>query len=176
MKKIGLIVGSTRSSRAGLKIAHWVMDNFHSDILEVELIDLKELNLPQMNEKYIPAFNMYELDETKKWSAHIKSLDGVIFLFPQYNWGYPAPLKNAIDYLYSEWKNKPAATIVYGMHNAYQAELAFSLVMKGLEMDILNSRLAMGYDIKSPLDPAETFSDKVVYIENIVKEFEQKLK
>ena len=51
---------------------------------------------------------------TKRWSQEIASYDGYIFLTPQYNCGYPASLKNAIDYLYIEWKSKPAAIISYG--------------------------------------------------------------
>ena len=44
-----------------------------------------------------------------------------LLLSAQYNWGYPAALKNAIDYLYHEWKGKPAAIISYGTRGGGKA-------------------------------------------------------
>ncbi|WLR78731.1 NAD(P)H-dependent oxidoreductase [Limosilactobacillus reuteri] len=31
--------------------------------------------------------------KTRKWSELVQSYDGFVFVFPQYNWGYPAVLK-----------------------------------------------------------------------------------
>jgi NADPH-dependent FMN reductase len=47
---------------------------------------------------------------TKAWSKLISSFAGFVLVFPQYSWGYPTALKNALDYLYNEWRDKPATT------------------------------------------------------------------
>ncbi len=59
---------------------------------------------------------LYTQPHTRAWSDKIKSADAVIFVTPQFNWGYPAVLKNAIDHLYHEWRDKPAAFVTYGGH------------------------------------------------------------
>ncbi len=56
----------------------------------------------------------YEKEHTKKWSASIEAADAFIFVMPEYNFGYPATLKNALDILYIEWNYKPVAFVSYG--------------------------------------------------------------
>lgn len=113
--KIGIVIASTRPTRVGKKVTDW----FHSQIkdaadVEFEIIDLLEENLPFLSEPESPASGKYEQESTKKWSAKISVLDGFIFITPEYNHGYPAPLKNAIDTLFHEWNKKPAAFVGYG--------------------------------------------------------------
>lgn len=113
--KIGIVIASTRPTRVGKKVADW----FHSQIkdsqdVELEIIDLLEENLPFLSEPESPASGNYEQESTKKWSAKISGLDGFIFVTPEYNHAYPAPLKNAIDTLFHEWNKKPAAFVGYG--------------------------------------------------------------
>ncbi|XIF20249.1 MAG: NADPH-dependent oxidoreductase [Acetilactobacillus jinshanensis] len=81
-----------------------------------KIIDLKKISLPFLDEEEMPMTGIYHHQHTKRWSKIIKSYDGIIFLFPQYNWGYPAVLKNAIDYLGEEWRDKPVSCITYGFH------------------------------------------------------------
>ncbi|MGO3601735.1 MAG: NADPH-dependent FMN reductase, partial [Enterococcus faecalis] len=57
-----------------------------------------------------------------------------VLLFPQYNWGYPAVMKNALDFLYSEWSHKPVSIMVYGGHGGFQGLIAMKLVTQGLNM------------------------------------------
>ena len=64
-----------------------------------------------------------------------------MFVFPQYNWGYPAPLKNALDYLYYEWHDKPAVSVTYGTRGGNRAAQQFLGVLEGLHMRPLASRL-----------------------------------
>ena len=52
----------------------------------------------------------------------------------QYNWGYPAVLKNAIDYLYHEWKGKPAAIVSYGGHGGGKGAAQLHQVSSTLQL------------------------------------------
>lgn len=115
MKKIGIIVGSVRPGRVGKSIADYVLNKAPSNAtVKYELIDLQEVNLPLLDEE-IPAFQgKYQHQHTINWSNTIKGFDGFIIVTPEYNYGYPASLKNALDYLYHEWSNKAVAFVGYG--------------------------------------------------------------
>jgi NAD(P)H-dependent FMN reductase len=116
-KTVLVIMGSTRKGRICPKIAAWV-----ARIAEgctryaFEVIDLADWLLPMDDEPAIPAFGQYVQAHTRAWSDKIKGADAVVFVTPQFNWGYPAVLKNAIDHLYHEWRNKPALIVTYGGH------------------------------------------------------------
>jgi NAD(P)H-dependent FMN reductase len=81
---------------------------------DVEWLDLAEWNLPFMNEPHHPRLRQYTQEHTKRWSATIEAADAVVFVMPEYNHGYIAPLKNAIDYLLHEWHYKPVGFVTYG--------------------------------------------------------------
>lgn len=115
MKRIGIIIGSTREGRIGRSIAEHVLKQAkNSDKGEYELIDLREVNLPFMNEPLPPAMGQYKHEHTKAWSKKISSYDAFIIVTSEYNHGYPAPLKNALDTVYVEWNHKPVAFVGYG--------------------------------------------------------------
>ncbi|MGB3676719.1 MAG: NADPH-dependent FMN reductase [Candidatus Nanopelagicales bacterium] len=71
------------------------------------------------------------------WSERVQSFDGFLFVAPQYNWGYPAALKNALDYLYVEWHDKPSTVLTYGTHGGGKAAKQLLDVMAGLHMRLL---------------------------------------
>jgi NAD(P)H-dependent FMN reductase len=115
MIKLKIISSTTRPGRKGPIVARWIAGMAEkSELFEVSLIDLGELNLPLMDEAYHPRMKKYEHAHTKKWSEVIDDADAFIFVTAEYNFGMPAPLKNAIDYLYTEWNNKPAGIVSYG--------------------------------------------------------------
>lgn len=117
-KKIQLIIGSTREGRIATSVAEWIESQaIKNEDIELEVVDLKEVNLPFFNDATPPAYGPTSTDAGKAWSAKIREADGFIFLTPEYNRGYPAALKNAIDYLYAEWANKPATIVSYGYTN-----------------------------------------------------------
>lgn len=132
--KIGIIIWSTRSNLICRSIAKWIMQEMQHENLELGLIDLADVNLPFLDEPNIPAHHDYQKDHTKAWSKIISSYDGFVIVFPQYNCGYPAVLKNAIDFLYDEWIGKPVSLICYGNHGGAQGFLAMRLVTQGLKM------------------------------------------
>jgi NAD(P)H-dependent FMN reductase len=113
---IYIILGSTRQGREGGKVGNWIhKEAMAREDFDVELIDLKDLKLPFFDEAVSPAYNkgVYALPEAKEWADKIGKADGYIFVCPEYNHSFPAVLKNAIDYVYHEWNNKPAAVVTY---------------------------------------------------------------
>ncbi len=115
MAHIKIIIGSMRPGRFGNKPAKWIheLTKEYTDNT-FELIDLKEVNLPLLDESIPPIAGQYEHEHTKQWAAKIKEADGFIFITPEYNHGAPASLKNAIDFAGQEWAHKPAAFVSYG--------------------------------------------------------------
>lgn len=140
---IGIIVGSNRPGRIGYDIAEWVRDTMRHDGLDLSLIDLGRVDLPFLDEPDIPAHGNYQKDHTKAWSQTIRGYDGFVLVFPQYNWGYPAVLKNALDYLYEEWAGKPVSIMCYGSHGGFQGALAMRLVTQGLRMNAMATNIPL---------------------------------
>lgn len=113
--QLKIIIGSTRPTRKGPIVADWFLKiaKQHPDF-EVELLDLKEIDLPLMDEPNHPRLQKYTKAHTKKWSKTIDSADAFVIVTPEYNFGYPATLKNALDYLSVEWSDKPMGFVSYG--------------------------------------------------------------
>ena len=160
---IGIIVGSTRPTRVCRVISEWALKELQSDKLNLNLIDLAEINLPFLDEPEIPAKHNYQKDHTKAWSAIISKYDGFVFVFPQYNWGYPAVLKNALDFLYEEWDGKPVSLMSYGGHGGFQAALSMRLVTQGLHMYNMSTNV--------PLDIEEEMFDEKGQFKDIDEAF-----
>lgn len=119
----------------GPQIANWMLENLpKSKSVEYEIIDIVDWKLPMFNEPVHPSMNQYEHSYTKAWSQKIKQADGYIFLTPEYNAGYPAALKNAIDYLYHEWAQKPVMIVSYGVGGGSTASAQLRQVVERLKM------------------------------------------
>ena len=115
MLQLKVIHASTREGRKGIGISKWIEQEAKKyPEFEVELVDLKELNLPFFDEPEHPRFGRYHHQHTKGWSAVVDAADAFIFVTPEYNHGMPATLKNALDYLSNEWHHKPVAMVGYG--------------------------------------------------------------
>ncbi|MDX6309566.1 MAG: hypothetical protein QOI06_2612 [Nocardioidaceae bacterium] len=115
MPKLNVVVASTRPGRVGYQVAQWFSDlaAMHGGF-EVELVDLAEMNLPLFDEPNHPRLGQYVHQHTRDWSASVGSADAFVFVTPEYNHGMPASLKNAIDYLHTEWQYKPVGFVSYG--------------------------------------------------------------
>jgi NAD(P)H-dependent FMN reductase len=113
--KLLIIIASTRPNRAGLPVGRWFEQVARRDArFQVEMVDLAELDLPFLNEPGHPRLRQYVHDHTRRWSATVDAADAIVFVTAEYNYGYPAPLKNAIDYLHHEWRHKPLGYVSYG--------------------------------------------------------------
>ncbi|MGB0092661.1 MAG: NADPH-dependent FMN reductase [Solirubrobacteraceae bacterium] len=132
---MAVVIGSNRPRRICTGIAAWVQRALSdTGLLEAELVDLQELDLPFLDEPIMASQGHYEHEHTVRWSELVCSYDGFVFVFPQYNWGYPAVLKNALDFLYHEWGDKPAGLVTYGTRGGGLAATQLKQVLQGLHM------------------------------------------
>jgi NAD(P)H-dependent FMN reductase len=142
--RIAVVIGSTRPTRICPGIAAWIAKNAQQGSpLRYELLDLAEVGLPLLDEPLKAALHDYKHEHTRRWSRTVSSFDGFLFVFPQYNWGYPGALKNALDYLYDEWHDKPATFATYGTRGGNRAAAQFSGVLGGLHMRELPAHLEL---------------------------------
>src|SRR4051812_47011975 len=98
--KLKVILGSTRQGRTGRKVADWVIEQVvETTGFDVELLDLKDLKLPILDDAILPAMRQgdYEDETVNTWAAKIAEADAFIIVTPEYNHGYPGVLKNALD-------------------------------------------------------------------------------
>jgi NAD(P)H-dependent FMN reductase len=110
-----VIIGSTRPGRVGSAVADWIIERARArGDFEVEVADLAVLNLPLFDEPNHPRLRRYVNQHTKDWSEIVERSDAFIFVIPEYNYGFNAATKNAIDYLHQEWQNKAAGIVSYG--------------------------------------------------------------
>lgn len=115
MLRLQVITASTRDGRAGPKVAEWFHDRCRRHgRFEIEPIDLREVNLPLFDEPRHPRLRQYQHEHTKRWSASVDRADAYVFVTPEYNYGTPPALLNALDYLVWEWAYKPAGFVSYG--------------------------------------------------------------
>jgi NAD(P)H-dependent FMN reductase len=110
-----ILIASTRPGRVGPSVAAWIFQRAvaHGGF-NVELVDLAEVNLPMFDEPNHPRLHQYVHQHTKDWSAIVERADAFIFVVPEYNYGFNAAIKNAIDYLNVEWQRKAVGFVSYG--------------------------------------------------------------
>jgi NAD(P)H-dependent FMN reductase len=142
--KIKVIVGSTRANRFSEKPAQWIFDlaKTRTD-LDVELLDLRDYPLPFFEEAMPPglAKDGYTNPAVVKWRDKVRDADGFIICSPEYNHGYPAVLKNALDYTYFAWARKAVAFVSWG--SAGGARGVEQLRAVAVELDMAPIRFAV---------------------------------
>jgi NAD(P)H-dependent FMN reductase len=118
MPVISVIIGSTRQGRFSEKPAQWILQQLKKrDGVDARLLDLRDFPMPFFDQPIPPSAPgraPYENESVKKWTAAIGASDGFVFVTSEYNYGPPAVLKNAIDWVYPEWNRKAAAFVSYG--------------------------------------------------------------
>lgn len=147
--QLGIIMGSVRIKRICPEIAAYVKRTIENDQslcsenVELQTIDLRQVALPlyEDDDDLIPAqiknVDGYTDSRTRSWSRVVSTLDIIIFVTPQYNWGYPAALKNAIDRVYHEWRGKSAIVVSYGGHGGDKCNRQLQEVLQGLKMNVV---------------------------------------
>lgn len=158
--RVGLVVVSTRPVRIGgqlgLQLAGLV-ERDHPDVA-LSVIDLRELALPDLDEPRMPSLGGYVHEHTRRWAATIEALDAIIFLTPQYNWGYPAPMKNAIDYLFAEWRGLPGLVVTYGTHGGTKCMEQITQVLDRVRVDLVKPGVCV-YVAKEAYGPDDHLLD-----------------
>jgi NAD(P)H-dependent FMN reductase len=84
-----------------------------------------------------------------------------VIVTPQYNWGYPGPLKNALDHLYHEWNAKPVLLVTFGGHGGSKAAAQLEQVLTGgLKMEYVgNVQITLPQALIRTEERAEADSD-----------------
>lgn len=143
--KVQIILGSTRPIRIGKDIADWVYaqcKNLGLNI-EFELVDLMDWPLPLLDEPVPAMSHVHQHEHTKKWSAKVAEADGYIIVTPEYNAGYPAVLKNSLDYLWDELKDKPVAIVAYGINGGRTVDRQLRQVLTRMQMNVLPEKVSI---------------------------------
>lgn len=168
---IGIITGSTRPGRNAKAVERWAAEVAapRTDA-QFTLIDIADFDLPLLNEPLsaLASARMgldYAQPRTKVWSETISRLDGFVLVTPEYNFGMPATLKNAIDYLNPEWNDKAAGFISYGSNGGVRSTAQLRQVMAELSVATVapevNMSLYTDFENYSAFTPAEIHTQQV---------------
>ncbi|WP_165164423.1 NADPH-dependent FMN reductase [Corynebacterium qintianiae] len=150
---IGIILGSTRVGRAGEAVAHWVNEAAQQrEGFDYRLLDLKDFNLPLYDDETLPmmAGKNYDSPEVTRWSEAIDACEAFVFVTPEYNHSVPAPLKNAVDTLGTEWYGKPVAFVGYGAAGGVRAVEHWRQITANFQMPNVRNQVAVSIMTEFP--------------------------
>lgn len=148
MIRIAIVIGSTRPGRKGEEVATWFHDIARQrNDAEYELVDLRDYDLPLLDEPVSASQGKYSMDHTKRWAAKVASFDAFVFVTPEYNHATSGALKNAIDFLYAEWNNKAAGFVGYGSLMGARAVENLRLIMG--ELQVADVRAQVGLSLST---------------------------
>ncbi|KAF2074204.1 hypothetical protein CYY_004490 [Polysphondylium violaceum] len=178
-KLVQIIVGSTRNGRVGDQVAEYVLKTMSasSPNFKFEIVDLRDHPLPMFDEPAIPAYKTYTKDHSFKWSEKVSQADAFVFVTPEYNGFIPGVLKNAIDFLYQEWKNKPTVIVSYANRGGSSAAASLRAITTRIGMKVAETMPALisNNDVRDPAtnriaDPETAFAPQKESIEQATKE------
>jgi NAD(P)H-dependent FMN reductase len=141
---IAIILGSTRPGRRADAIGRWIFEIARKrGDARFEIVDLKDFNLPLLDEPLPTSMGKYSQPHTKAWAAKIDSFDAFVFVTPEYNHGPSGALKNAIDFVYREWNNKAAGFVGYGGAGGSRAIEQLRLVMSEVQVATVRAQVGL---------------------------------
>jgi NAD(P)H-dependent FMN reductase len=136
--KIGIVIGSTRSTRKGADIARWILDHARSRLdADYEILDVVAFDLAFLDQ--YPTVRPAE----SRWIAALNAFDGYVFVSPEYNHAPGAALKNAMDLGSSAWHDKAAAFVGYGGFGGVRAVEILRLVAASLQLATVKQQVAL---------------------------------
>ena len=142
-----VVIASTRPIAAGRAVGAWVAARAEVDErFTLDVVDLRELALPFLDEPRHPKLRAYEHDHTHAWSARVAGADAFVFVTPEYNHSFTAPLKNALDYLNAEWAHKPVGIVSYGgLSGGSRAVTALEPVLSNLALLTVQANVELAW-------------------------------
>ncbi|KAK9236562.1 flavoprotein-like protein [Lipomyces kononenkoae] len=151
--KVAVIICSTRKPRVGDRVAEFVKtvieEHGTPENLALSLVDVADYGLPVYDEAVIPAMvptqAQFAHEHSKAWSAKIAEFSGYVFVTPEYNYGIPGGIKNAIDYLYNEWQGKPVLIISYGVQGGSFASDALKQTLEAMKLFVCPTRVMLSF-------------------------------
>jgi len=103
---IPILLGTPRKNRESQDVAKWVFAKMQErEEIESHFFDVCDFNLPHAD--YGQAIK----DEFPEWRDAIIRADGLVIVTPEYNHGYPGPLKSVLDLLLREYVHKAVAFV-----------------------------------------------------------------
>ena len=116
MSTLKIILSSTRPGSIAPVIGRWVAERARkaTEFDTIEILDLAEIALPFLDEPHHPKLGKYTKPHTLRWARDVATADALVIVTPEYNGGFPAPLKNALDFLHAEWRDKALGIVSYG--------------------------------------------------------------
>jgi NAD(P)H-dependent FMN reductase len=164
-RKILVLVGSTREGRYGDKPAHWILGLLRADPrFDAELVDLRDWPLPFFDQPKSPTRitdGNYGNEVANRWAQKVAGADGFVIVAAEYNHGYTAVLKNALDWIFREWNRKPVTFVGYGSVGASRAIEQLREVAVELEMAPIRRAVHLSLEVyratmaaSAPADPA----------------------
>lgn len=143
--RIAVIIGSTRPTRFADKPAQWILKQAQArGDMDVELVDLRDFQLPFFDEKASNWWMPSENAEAIRWQKTIARFDAFIFVVAEYNHSITGALKNALDEAYKEWDRKPFTAIGYGAVGAARAIEHLRLIAIELRMVSTHAAIHIG--------------------------------
>lgn len=143
--KIGVIISSTRDTRFADKPANWIVEKAKErPELDVEVLDLRDFNLPFFNEVASNAWVPTQDANAIAWQKKLAEFDGFIFVVAEYNRAITGALKNAIDQAYVEWNKKVGGIVAYGSMGGARAAENLRTIMVELQMVPTRSAVHVG--------------------------------
>lgn len=177
MTNILVVTGSARPSSANSKVVEAVVANLQPrEGVEVTVADVANLALPFMNAALPPSNPAYEITDpaVKAWQDMVLAADGVVFVMPEYNHSLSAIQKNAIDWLYKEWNDKPVALVAYGFyagrHAIAQFEEINTVIKAKLDQKITGLQFGEDLEFDGSAKDADALNEKLtVTLDELVK-------
>ena len=151
-KKLLVLTGGARPNSVAnnlLPIIERLVKNY-ADV-SLDIAKAGELDLPFYDATTPPSAPGYEItnENVKAWSEQVASADAVIWLMPEYNHSITAVQKNAIDWLYQEWRDKPLGMIAYGFYEGKNVLMATDPIVGIIKPDV---RAKTGLAISEHID------------------------
>ena len=141
--KIGIILGSIRSERAGEAVANFVSETAttREGSASYELVDLASFDVPLLTSSVHPMVANKQHDDAnvQRWSDAIDAFDGFVFVTAEYNHGVPGGFKNAVDLLGPEWVGKPVAFVGYGSVGGVRAIEQWRQIVANFSMPVVRT-------------------------------------
>jgi NAD(P)H-dependent FMN reductase len=176
MTTVSVIISSTREGRFGDQPAQW----FHGHLAKrqeviAKLLDLRDYPMPFFDQMMTPASPgrpAYTHAVVQRWTAEISSSDAFVIVAAEYNFGPPAVLKNALDWVYPQWNRKPIGFVGYGSAAGARSiqqlrEAAIELQMAPIRSAVhLPPETLMAYftggDVRTALTASDGDADKMI--------------
>ena len=153
MTTIKLVIGSTRPVRVGGPLVDVVVPAIaEATGATVEVVDLRDLELPFLAEPQMAATGVYTLEATQNWSEIVKNADGIVWLNPEYNGGMPGAVKNAIDHLFAEWENKPTFIVGYGYGGGERSARHLAEILGNVKANVVTDAVKIVFGDNGPTE------------------------